>query len=113
MAYKDKIQKIAEDKKVKDRIEYFSNRKFGKMSGSEKDKKEMIDKLAKRKNISKKDAKTYIASQLIQDDIKKFKPKFKASDNISEKNLSKKEGSFKSGGLVKSGKPKIAKKGWR
>ena len=31
MAYKDKIQKIAEDKKTKDRIEYFSNRKFGKM----------------------------------------------------------------------------------
>ena len=30
MAYKDKIQKIAEDKKTKDRIEYFSNRKFGK-----------------------------------------------------------------------------------
>jgi hypothetical protein len=51
MAYKDKIQKIAEDKKTKDRIEYFSNRKPGKLSGSEKDKNEMIDKLSERKNL--------------------------------------------------------------
>jgi hypothetical protein len=36
------------------------------MSGSEKDKNEMIDKLSKRKNLSKKDAKTYITSQLIK-----------------------------------------------
>jgi hypothetical protein len=49
MAYKDKIQKIAEDKKTKDRIEYFSNRKFGKMSGSKKDKEEMINKFSKEK----------------------------------------------------------------
>jgi hypothetical protein len=27
MAYRDKIQKIAEDKKTKDRIEYFSKNK--------------------------------------------------------------------------------------
>jgi hypothetical protein len=33
-------------------------------------------------------------------------------DLISEK-LSDREGSFKKGGLVKKGKPKIAKKGWR
>ena len=112
MAYKDKIQKIAEDKKTKDRIEYFSNRKFGKMSGSEKDKNEMIDKLSERKNLSKKDAKTYITSQLIQDDYAKF-GNFKASDDISEKKLSGREGSFAKGGLVRSGKPKIAKKGWR
>ena len=113
MAYKDKIQKIAEDKKTKDRIEYFSNRKFGKMSGSEKDKNEMIDKLSERKNLSKKDAKTYITSQLIQDDIAKFDSSFKGTDDISEKNLSGREGSFAKGGLVRSGKPKIAKKGWR
>jgi hypothetical protein len=30
MAYKDKIQKIAEDKKTKDRIEYFSKRQTWK-----------------------------------------------------------------------------------
>ena len=38
MAYKDKIQKIAEDKKTKDRIEYFSKNKPG-FSGSKKIKK--------------------------------------------------------------------------
>jgi hypothetical protein len=56
--------------------------------------------------------KTYITSQLIEDDYAKF-GNFKASDDISEKNLSEREGSFAKGGLVRSGKPKIAKKGWR
>jgi hypothetical protein len=57
MAYRDKIQKIAEDKKTKDRIEYFSKKNLD-LSGSKKDKNEMINKLSKRKNLSKKDAKT-------------------------------------------------------
>jgi hypothetical protein len=48
--------------------------------------------------------------QLIEDDYAKF-GNFKASDDISEKNLSGREGSFAKGGLVRSGKPKIAKKG--
>jgi hypothetical protein len=34
-------------------------------------------------------------------------------DFISDKKLSDREGSYKKGGLVKQGKPKIAKKGWR
>ena len=37
----------------------------------------------------------------------------KTWDTIGDDNLSDKEGSFKKGGLVKSGKPKIAKKGWK
>jgi hypothetical protein len=45
--------------------------------------------------------------------IAKFDSSFKATDDISEKNLSGREGSFAKGGLVRSGKPKIAKKGWR
>jgi hypothetical protein len=112
MAYRDKIQKIAEDKKTKDRIEYFSKNKPG-FSGSKKDKEEMINKFSKRKNLSKKDAESYLKSQSIQDDIAKFDSSFKATDDISEKNLSGREGSFAKGGLVRSGKPKIAKKGWR
>jgi len=40
-------------------------------------------------------------------------PNRKTWDMIGDDNLSDKEGSFKKGGLVKSGKPKIAKKGWR
>ena len=35
------------------------------------------------------------------------------TDIIGDDKLSDKEGSFKKGGLVKSGKPKIAKKGWK
>jgi hypothetical protein len=34
-------------------------------------------------------------------------------DFISDEKLSDREGSYKKGGLVKQGKPKIAKKGWR
>jgi hypothetical protein len=54
-----------------------------------------------------------LKSQSIQDDYAKFDSSFKATDDISEKNLSGREGSFAKGGLVRSGKPKIAKKGWR
>jgi hypothetical protein len=84
MAYRDKIQKIAEDKKTKDRIEYFSKNKPG-FSGSKKDKEEMINKFSKRKNLSKKDAESYLKSQSIQDDIAKFDSSFKGTDDISEK----------------------------
>ena len=35
------------------------------------------------------------------------------TDVIGDDKLSDKEGSFKKGGLVRSGKPKLAKKGWR
>jgi hypothetical protein len=34
-------------------------------------------------------------------------------DFISDEKLSDREGSYKKGGLVKQGKPKLAKKGWR
>ena len=39
--------------------------------------------------------------------------RFEDLDLISDRKLSDREGSFKKGGLVKKGKPKIAKKGWR
>lgn len=44
-----------------------------------------------------------------QEDSKKKKDNKKKKD----KDLTKTEGSFNKGGLVKKGKPKIAKKGWR
>jgi hypothetical protein len=35
------------------------------------------------------------------------------TDIIGDEMLSDREGSFRNGGLVKQGKPRIAKKGWR
>ena len=37
----------------------------------------------------------------------------KKESDKKDKDLSSTEGSFKKGGLVRSGKPKLAKKGWR
>jgi hypothetical protein len=37
----------------------------------------MINKFSKRKNLSKKDAESYLKSQSIQDDIAKFDSSFK------------------------------------
>ena len=46
-----------------------------------------------------------------------FKPKQssvkKKKDKDEDKDLNETEGSFKKGGLVKKGKPKLAKRGWR
>ena len=44
-----------------------------------------------------------------QSSVKKKKDK----DEDKDKDLNEKEGSFKKGGLVRQGKPKLAKKGWR
>jgi hypothetical protein len=45
-----------------------------------------------------------------------FKPKLKKEiprKRKKKKDMTETEGSFKKGGMIKSGKPKIAKKGWR
>jgi hypothetical protein len=45
-----------------------------------------------------------------------FKPKqgdTKKKKKKKKKDMTETEGSFKKGGMIKSGKPKIAKKGWR
>jgi len=44
-----------------------------------------------------------------------FKPKQSSVKKKKDKDedLNEKEGSFKKGGLVRQGKPKLAKKGWR
>ena len=103
MAYKDKIQKIAEDKKTKDRIEYFSKNKPG-FSGSKKDKEEMINKFSKLTGIAKGSDK---------EDKESAKRMVDYLQTIGAKKRTATEGSFAKGGIVKSGKPKIAKKGWR
>jgi len=42
-----------------------------------------------------------------------FKPKQGDTKKKKKKDRTETEGSFKKGGMIKSGKPKIAKKGWR
>jgi len=42
-----------------------------------------------------------------------FKPKQGDTKKKKKKDMTETEGSFKKGGMIKSGKPKIAKKGWR
>ena len=87
----------------------------------EADKIEMVSKLAKRKKVPIKEALINFDYQKTIDkyrDINEKKGDKKgveifSSDVISDPNLSDREGSFKKGGLVKQGKPKIAKKGWK
>jgi len=82
-----------------------------KKSKSEKDKAkiELAEKMAKRKKTSPSQTLQTIK---IQERFDK-NPISSKTDMIGDDNLSDREGSFRKGGLVKKGKPKIAKKGWR
>jgi len=104
MAYKDKIQKIGDKKRRDKRIELMRGKSFLKLGGTKKDQEEMAEKLSKRKNSSKKNAMTRIKAQMVIDDTKRSNlgesNEMKDIDIISDKNLSKREGSFKSGGRV-------------
>ena len=95
---------------------------INKKRKKEGDEMDMAYKLAYRKkgkgkeitNENYDDALSTIKSQKIIDKmVKEDKNNLKDLDIISDINLSDREGSFKKGGLVKQGKPKLAKKGWR
>ena len=79
-----------------------------KKSKSEKDKAkiELAEKMAKRKKTSPSETLQTIK---IQERFDKD-PVSKKTDIIGDDKLNT---SFKKGGLVRQGKPKIAKKGWR
>ena len=104
MAYEDKIQKIGDKKRRDKRIELMRGKSFLKLGGTKKDQEEMAEKVSKRKNSSKKNAMSRIKAQMVIDDTKRSNlgesNEMKDIDIISDKNLSKREGSFKSGGRV-------------
>ena len=92
--------------------------KFDKQTREEKDsskkakmeaKLELARKMAARKNTWTDQTLQDIK---IQERFDK-NPISTQTDVIGDNTLSDREGSFKKGGLVRSGKPKIAKKGWR
>ena len=72
-------------------------------------KLELANKMGKRRN---QDSHQALQDIKIQERFDKH-PISTRTDMIGDDNLSDKVGSFKKGGLVKSGKPKIAKKGWK
>jgi hypothetical protein len=82
---------------------------------------EMVSKLAARKKGGEKKttdteyALSNFNAQKGVDKMVKENKNLKDVDYISDETLSNREGSFKHGGLVKlrSGKPKLAKKGWK
>jgi hypothetical protein len=82
---------------------------------------ETVYKLSKRKKIPYKDALTNFKYQKLVDEYREKSRKsgdeegvkIFSNDVISDKKLSDREGSYKKGGLVRAGKPKLAKKGWR
>jgi len=95
--------------------------KYKEKKEKEAAKIEMVSKLAKRKKVPVKDALTNFDYQETVDEYRdksekkgdKKGIKLWSTDVISDEKLSDREGSFKKGGLVKKGKPKIAKKGWK
>jgi hypothetical protein len=106
------------EKKEKDYLEkeYKENKKEAKI--------EMVSKLANRQKRGKKyltEARKGKKATDIDAALNTFETqeyldadkRFEDLDLISDRKLSDREGSFKKGGLVKKGKPKIAKKGWR
>ena len=95
---------------------------INKKRKKEGDEMDMAYKLAYRKKgegkeITNKNYDDALSTIKLQKNIDKMvkedKNNLKDLDVISDKNLSDREGSFKKGGLVKQGKPKLAKKGWR
>jgi|TARA_E500000318_G_scaffold68514_2_gene63317 hypothetical protein len=59
-----------------------------------------------------------VAAGAAYDKAKKLEKKYKEEDEEKNKEdedskITGREGSFKKGGLVRSGKPKLAKKGWK
>jgi len=82
-------------------------------NSSKRDKMEakldLARKMATRKN---KPTEQTLQSIKIQERFDKD-PVSRKTDMIGDEMLSGREGSFKKGGLVKAGKPKLAKKGWR
>ena len=92
-----------------------SFKKLIEEAGSEKErdklfnKYELATKMAERKETS-------VEQELINLGIQERFDKDSISsktDIIGDDNLSNREGSFRKGGLVKKGKPKLAKKGWK
>ena len=92
-----------------------SFKKLIEEAGSEKErdklfnKYELATKMAERKETS-------VEQELINLGIQERFDKDSISsktDIIGDDNLSNREGSFRKGGLVKKGKPKLARKGWR
>ena len=75
-------------------------------SEKNKDKIELAKKMAKRKKTSPSQTLQTIKTQERFDKD----PVSKKTDMIGDDRLTT---SFKKGGLVRSGKPKIAKKGWK
>ena len=92
---------------------------------------EFRKKITEEKDSSKKDkmkAKLELARKManrkktpIEQELQKITTQEKFDKNpistktdiIGDEMLSDREGSFRNGGLVKQGKPRIAKKGWR
>ena len=54
-----------------------------------------------------------IAAGAAYDKAQKLNKKYKKKKKDKEEDLTSTEGSFKNGGLVKKGRPKLAKKGWK
>ena len=92
-----------------------SFKKLIENAGSEKErdklfnKYELATKMAKRKGTP---VEQELVTLGIQERFDK-NPVSSKTDMIGDDNLSDREGSFRKGGLVKKGKPKLARKGWR
>jgi hypothetical protein len=54
-----------------------------------------------------------VAAGAAYDKAQKLNKKYKKKKKDKEEDLTSTEGSFKNGGLVKKGRPKLAKKGWK
>ena len=110
-------------KKEKDYLDTKDGQDFLERQNKKAAKIEMVSKLANRQKRGKylTEARKGKKATDIDAALNTFETqeyldadkRFEDLDLISDRKLSDREGSFKKGGLVKKGKPKIAKKGWR
>ena len=91
------------------------NKNYGTPDGPEvaKTEKEIKEKYKNISNNPKRDITISFKRQGFKDAEAKADRFIKMVQNEGAKKRTATEGSFAKGGLVKSGKPKIAKKGWK
>jgi hypothetical protein len=127
---KVEAEKISKDNKIADpfpKIKMRCGRKAMKSGGEVKvgkeppEQKNVLKEVVKKVgDIKVKDIVKRLPGFALLDDgkkiikgVKKFNKEYKIQSPVVKRKTSSAEDSFKHGGLVKSGKPKLAKKGWR
>jgi hypothetical protein len=110
-------------KKEKDYLDTKDGQDFLEEQNKKAAKIEMVSKLADRQKRGKKLTEVRKGKKATDIDaaLNTFEAQKHADKNykdldldfISDEKLSDREDSYKKGGLVRSGKPKLAKKGWR